>query len=105
MVMFKKQQPKQETKEYAEDLGSVSLWVNHGKGSHIASGLVTLADGSVMRLYLYETANKKSDRSPDYYGFLKEMKEQPTSQEQDEEEEAKPTTKRGRSTKSSGDSW
>ena len=72
-----KKQAKETKKEYAQDAGSLSLWANtSGKGTHVASGLVTIVDPETgeetqLRVFMYETVNKKSDRSPDYFGFLK----------------------------------
>ena len=74
----KKSQPKESSKEYANDAGSLSLWANtSGKGTHVASGVVTLVDPisgeeTKLRVFMYENINKKGEHSPDYFGFLKE---------------------------------
>ena len=99
-----KKQANNSKKEYAEDAGSLSLWANtSGKGSHVASGIVTIVDPvsgeeTQLRVFMYETQNKKSDRSPDYFGFLKV----PQEEGQEEAPKAKPANKRPAK---SGNEW
>ena len=65
-------------KKFASDFGKIALWICESEeGSNLVSkGRVQILDedGDVVRevtVYLYDNVNKKSDRSPDYYGWLK----------------------------------
>lgn len=60
---------------YAEDFGKIALWYDDREDSStICTGKVTLftEDGEEeVNVYLYENSTKKSDNSPDFFGFLK----------------------------------
>ena len=65
----------------ATDVGKISLWLDEREDSKtLATGKVHifLDDGSMRELnvYLYETNEKKNDKSPDYYGYIKETPKQ-----------------------------
>jgi len=60
----------------ATDLGKISLWIDERQDSKtLATGKITLYsdDGSTkeINVYLYDNVKKSSDKSPDYFGFLK----------------------------------
>lgn len=67
------------SKSYAPDFGSVALWIDDRADSSTAcTGRVKLLDeeGNVIKevgIYLYENLEKVSERSCDYYGWLKEL--------------------------------
>lgn len=62
---------------HAPDFANISLWIDERPDtSTCATGKIKLLDesGEVIRelnVYLYDNPNKKSERSPDYYGWVK----------------------------------
>jgi hypothetical protein len=59
-----------------DDYGKISLWLNDGEGSALAAGKIQIfeQDGSIttLNVYVYENTKKANDKSPDYYGFIKQ---------------------------------
>lgn len=60
---------------YAEDYGKIALWYDdRDDSSTICTGKITIftEDGEEeVNVYLYENETKKTDHSPDFFGFLK----------------------------------
>jgi hypothetical protein len=106
-MFSKKQAPKQSSKEHAPDAGRLSLWANNGSGTHVASGTIILVDEdgveTQFKVFMYENSNKKSDSSPDYFGFIKQGKA-PVEETEEEVEEA-PAPKRAATRKSTKTEW
>lgn len=70
--------------KFAPDFGRISLWIVEDSNNGLVSqGKVQILDenGDVERevnVYLYENAEPMSERSPDYYGWLKVPSKKPS---------------------------
>lgn len=90
MPGFRKNNSKSKKRQVEQDekSGKISLWIPSNGKKYVISGLITLEDGSVHRVFIYETQEKMYENSPDYYGYLYEQ------EPEEEEEEEQPRRKR-----------